>query len=590
MFNLKSFTMKKVYLLLFSLFISIASFAQTAGVDVFINEIHYDNAGTDVGEFVEIAGPAGTDLTNWSLILYNGGGGASYDTVALSGVIPNEGGTGFGAISTSFPSNGIQNGAPDGVALVDPSNNVQFLSYEGTFTAVGGPADGITSTDIGVVEPGAIGESLQLIGTGSVATDFTWTGPVAESPGTINSGQTFSLSSTPTITITSPAEGSTLPPLSSPVNISLNVNNFTVASPSAGDGFIKYTVDGGSAVDKFDTANIALSLSAGAHTVTVELVDNSGASLSPAATDVVNFTIATLTPIADIETLRLQTPGPNNFYQLTGEAVVTFAVALRNQKYIQDATAGILVDDASGTITTTYTQGDGVTGLKGTLSSFNGVMQFVPIEDPGSPSSLGNQITPQTVSLSDFNLNFDSFESRIVKVTGVTISEVGGATTFVTPATPGATVGATNYNVTDGIDITTLRTQHFESNLNGVTIPLTPVDLIVIAAEFNGTPQFFPFYDFVNNPPPALLSVDDFTLTQNALRIYPNPVSGGVVNIVSANNFDKEVEVFDLLGKRVLQANGIRSEMNVSGLRSGVYLLKITEDGQTQTRKLVVSN
>jgi hypothetical protein len=47
---------------------------------VFINEIHYDNAGTDVGEGVEIAGTAGMDLTGWSIIPYNGaiGSGASY--------------------------------------------------------------------------------------------------------------------------------------------------------------------------------------------------------------------------------------------------------------------------------------------------------------------------------------------------------------------------------------------------------------------------------------------------------------------------------------------------------------------------------
>ncbi len=47
------------------------------GPAVFINEIHYDNAGTDTGEAVEIAGPAGTDLTGWSLVLYNGNGGGT---------------------------------------------------------------------------------------------------------------------------------------------------------------------------------------------------------------------------------------------------------------------------------------------------------------------------------------------------------------------------------------------------------------------------------------------------------------------------------------------------------------------------------
>ena len=54
---------------------------------VFINELHYDNAGTDAGEAVEIAGPAGTDLTGWSLVLYNGANGAAYNTNTLSGVI-----------------------------------------------------------------------------------------------------------------------------------------------------------------------------------------------------------------------------------------------------------------------------------------------------------------------------------------------------------------------------------------------------------------------------------------------------------------------------------------------------------------------
>ena len=44
----------------------------------FINEIHYDNAGGDTGEFVEIAGAAGTDLTGWKIVLYNGANGATF--------------------------------------------------------------------------------------------------------------------------------------------------------------------------------------------------------------------------------------------------------------------------------------------------------------------------------------------------------------------------------------------------------------------------------------------------------------------------------------------------------------------------------
>ncbi len=55
------------------------AFGAAASV-VFINEIHYDNVGTDAGEAIEVAGTAGTDLTGWSLVLYNGSGAASYDS------------------------------------------------------------------------------------------------------------------------------------------------------------------------------------------------------------------------------------------------------------------------------------------------------------------------------------------------------------------------------------------------------------------------------------------------------------------------------------------------------------------------------
>ncbi|QZD96132.1 endonuclease/exonuclease/phosphatase family protein [Qipengyuania gelatinilytica] len=161
---------------------------------VFINEFHYDNASSDVGEFIEVAGTAGLDLTGYSLVLYNGSNGAVYNTIALDGSVIDDEGTGFGAVAFDLPSNGLQNGAPDGIALVAPDGSVlQFLSYEGTFVAVDGPAAGIESTDVGVAETGTtnVGDSLQLTGTGNDAIDFTWTGPLAESRGTLNAGQSF---------------------------------------------------------------------------------------------------------------------------------------------------------------------------------------------------------------------------------------------------------------------------------------------------------------------------------------------------------------------------------------------------------------
>jgi predicted extracellular nuclease len=194
----------------------------SAATSVFINEIHYDNTGTDAGEAIEIAGPAGTDLTGWSIVLYNGTGGAVYDTDILSGTIPNQQ-NGFGTVSLTYPVNGIQNGSPDGIALVNSSSVVvQFLSYEGTFTAVGGPANGMLSTDIGVSETGSepLGQSLRLTGTGCMYEDFTWSSPAAASFGAVNTGQTFSCGG----------------------GVSLSINDTTVTEGNGGTVIASFTV------------------------------------------------------------------------------------------------------------------------------------------------------------------------------------------------------------------------------------------------------------------------------------------------------------------------------------------------------------
>ncbi|WP_322132531.1 ExeM/NucH family extracellular endonuclease [Antiquaquibacter oligotrophicus] len=179
--------------------------AHAAETAVFINEFHYDNDGADVGEAIEVAAAPGTDLTGWSIVLYNGSNGASYGTLPLSGTV--------GATATVVvPAPGMQNGSPDGLALVNGTTVVEFLSYEGVMTATNGPASGMTSVDVGVSQPSnaPVGSSLQRIGTGDVASAFTWTGPATSSFGTINSGQTFAGISGPEIEEPGPAVEATI--------------------------------------------------------------------------------------------------------------------------------------------------------------------------------------------------------------------------------------------------------------------------------------------------------------------------------------------------------------------------------------------
>lgn len=169
--------------------------AFTTDSEIFINEIHYDDSTStgDINEGIEIVGPAGTDLVDWKIVLYNGSNGETYNTTTLNTTLIDSG-NGYGFLFQSYPTNGVQNGSPDGIALVKPDNSVvQFLSYEGTFTAVNGPATGILSTDIGVAESNATtpGYSLQLSGTGDSYLDFTWQAPATATPGAVNNDQTF---------------------------------------------------------------------------------------------------------------------------------------------------------------------------------------------------------------------------------------------------------------------------------------------------------------------------------------------------------------------------------------------------------------
>lgn len=158
----------------------------------FINELHYDNGGTDVGEGVEIAGLAGTVLDGWSLLLYNGNTGGIYQSIMLAGTIVDQA-AGFGVLF--FDTGALQNGAPDGMALVDGNDVVrQFLSYEGSFLALEGAAIGLLSSDIGVSESSdtLAGWSLQLTGNGSRYDDFSWVAGKS-SYGAVNAGQGFAV-------------------------------------------------------------------------------------------------------------------------------------------------------------------------------------------------------------------------------------------------------------------------------------------------------------------------------------------------------------------------------------------------------------
>jgi predicted extracellular nuclease len=309
--------------------------------DVFINEIHYDNDSTDANEAIEIAGPAGTNLSGWTLVLYNGANGQSYNVRALSGVISDLQ-NGFGTLLFTYPVNGIQNGSPDGVALVNGDTLVQFLSYEGSFTAVGGPADGVASTDIGVTETGSepVGQSLQLRGSGSIYQDFTWAGPSPLSPGAVNAGQTFQLSANALIVTTCPTELITTAGTPAMAEISATDSDSTVNSGAITnggavgitlDGFIPAPSDGGMAEA---TLQVSDAVEAGIYPVTITFGNDDGQSASCTVAIMVSGPPTPIYAIQGVTSDLSTLTSPLEGDLVTTEGVVT--VVLANGFFIQD--------------------------------------------------------------------------------------------------------------------------------------------------------------------------------------------------------------------------------------------------------------
>lgn len=87
--------------------------------------------------------------------------------------------------------------------------------------------------------------------------------------------------------------------------------------------------------------------------------------------------------------------------------------------------------------------------------------------------------------------------------------------------------------------------------------------------------------------------VADQVKTENTLdkvQIYPNPVTSGKIYINAETTSTKTIELYDMLGKRIVftEMNGYQKELNVTNLKAGVYILKLSEKNNSITRKIVI--
>ena len=72
------------------------------------------------------------------------------------------------------------------------------------------------------------------------------------------------------------------------------------------------------------------------------------------------------------------------------------------------------------------------------------------------------------------------------------------------------------------------------------------------------------------------------------MMVYPNPVDGNYVTILSPVEGLKEIQVFTVTGRKVMDTAINGNTLDVSSFNSGFYMLKVTINGQSKISKLVV--
>ena len=84
----------------------------------------------------------------------------------------------------------------------------------------------------------------------------------------------------------------------------------------------------------------------------------------------------------------------------------------------------------------------------------------------------------------------------------------------------------------------------------------------------------------------STLGVEGFVL--DSFKLYPNPTSLDYVNISSKNSETINASVFDILGKQIINTTVVNKKLDVSNLKTGIYILRLTQNNISITKKMVI--
>jgi len=75
----------------------------------------------------------------------------------------------------------------------------------------------------------------------------------------------------------------------------------------------------------------------------------------------------------------------------------------------------------------------------------------------------------------------------------------------------------------------------------------------------------------------------------SSVKMHPNPASEGILNFSTVSNEVLDVSVYNLLGKQVLRATNVQSQLNISSLNPGLYFVNMRQGSSVSIQKLLVN-
>ncbi|HNW24755.1 MAG TPA: chitobiase/beta-hexosaminidase C-terminal domain-containing protein, partial [Candidatus Cloacimonas sp.] len=470
--------MKKALILIVMLAATAAIFAQVYAVDLFFSEYV---EGTSNNKALEIFNGTGdpVDLSNYTIKLAsNGGTWSTTNTLTMSGVlddgevyvIANSGAEASILSIANVTSTVTYYNGNDVVGLFNGTTLIDIIGvYQQDPGTTNWPVAGTASATAEhtlIRKPTVIqGNTDFVAGAGTNADDSEWT---------VHPQNYFADLGQHTFDPGAPQQAAT-PTFNPPAGVYGNPISVTISSTTPG-ATIRYTTDGS---EPGETSTLYSAPVAVATTTTLKAkAFASGFSPSYTATASYIFPVQ----LANIAALRAAAADGTTIYQLANEVILTMQQAWRHQKFVQDATAAILIDDYNSIITTPYNIGDGITGITGTLNRYTtGMLQFWPVTNPGPATSTGNVIIPQLATIAEITNNAETYQSRLMRLDNVH---------YASPS--GDYAAQTSYDLVDATGTIVMRTQFSDANYIGTPMHQGNFNVYVIVTQYNTATQVTP--------------------------------------------------------------------------------------------------